>query len=693
MAAGTWVLGVYALLEIWFRDLVPALLGWVDPYTAHEDPKVLFFLLLGYLAAGALLGLASAALITALNQRAVAPERVDLFCSAVVSILLLDAFAANLLAQYEIRLWTLLVVGFSFVGVVLLCSRLFLERAPAVLAVLTNPWMIWLILLGSSSGLFHQRDSGERLPKIAGLVAFLCVAAAMIYSARRWKLQLARSWLGLAIALSGTFLLGTVPGRMAPWFPSIPDRVAGGSKTPIILISLDTVRADHLSVYGYERDTSPQLRKLAGQATLYRRAFATGNYTLPTHASMFTGLYPIRHGAHRYQEIPYHRPLERRFTTLAERLRAAGYLTLAVVANSIFLDQLSGLTQGFEYYDGRGESVPWQAPRGGKWTPRALLWSQENLNWLKRKLDPLAVRQRYRRAEAITREAVGLLERLKHRDTPFFLFLNYMDAHDPYLPPPPYDTRYGGLDTAFSWDDYHSRREALLLGSAVGLSTQAHAHVISQYDGALSYLDAQLGVLFSYLERQPWYDECLLIVTSDHGEAFGRKGLLAHGVSLYQNQIAIPMIIKYPRQKTAAVVDMLVSGVDVKPTVMDVAGLPMPSGLDGVSVALAESLDRRFVLSESYSLPAFVASFRSLNRDERAILHGAFKLIASSHDQFELFDVLNDPLELNDLADQDGAVSRDLKMRLSEWLQRVEPPRGLSERSPDQRERLEALGY
>ncbi len=433
----------------------------------------------------------------------------------------------------------------------------------------------------------------------------------------------------------------------------------------VLLISLDTVRRDHLSCYGYPRPTTPHIDAVAETGLLFTRAVAVSNWTLPTHASMLTGLYPRSHGAHYVKageesavsEVSM-AELAPSCRTLAEILDDAGYRTGAIVANSYFLQPKLGLNQGFHHYDFRQAGPPIYYRRAEEITDAALLW-------------------------------------LAEQPSPFFLFLNYMDAHAPYLPPPPYDRRFAslpdhdGMQRRFgSWKAFNERT-ARVNQSGEPLSAEEAAFFRDQYDGELAYADAQVGRLLAWLRDRDRYGETLIVVTSDHGEAFGEHGVAGHGVTLYEHQLAIPLIVKPPFGQTAERIDSRVSQVDIFPTVLAMLGLAIPETTQGASL-----LDRR---------PRDRFAQKCSKRDGRwslVVYRDAMKYLTregASRSQVELYDLGRDPMEFDDLSDADASAREAFEDSLRRWLARTRPvPRadpsevGFSE---SEKEALRALGY
>ncbi|MFW6125152.1 MAG: sulfatase, partial [Pirellulales bacterium] len=270
----------------------------------------------------------------------------------------------------------------------------------------------------------------------------------------------------------------------------------GDERPPnVLLITLDTARKDHLSCYGYARPTTPNIDAVAGESLVYHAAVAASNWTLPSHASMLTGLFPPTHGAHfvgRDQpHVPHTEPAARMASqckTLAEVLQEADYRTVAVVAQFWWLGAHYELDQGFDYYDHRAGAPPLH----------------------------------YRRADQITDLAIEWLEQDDGR--PFFLFLNYMDPHHPYVPPPPFDRRFQTASSIQSmppsWE-YFDQLQVQLLQQRRPWPAETTEFLVNAYDGEIAYMDQHVGRLFDWLRSNDYYDSTMIVITSDHGEQFG----------------------------------------------------------------------------------------------------------------------------------------------------------------------------
>lgn len=434
-------------------------------------------------------------------------------------------------------------------------------------------------------------------------------------------------------------------------------RPSNTTRPNVVLVALDTVTAEHLSLYGYARDTTPNLSRLGTVATVFRNAQAASNYTLPTQASMLTGMYPHTHGARYWDSFGGDAPLGPAPPVMAELLEDEGYATAAIVANTLFLTPDYGLQRGFAHYDVRAPSVmlPRLLPR---FSLRRLLHQAANAT---PRLAGLT--GEFRTGAEINAAAFALLDDPAFRSGPFFLFLNYMDAHAPYLPPAPYASRFSSAPLTSS-------------------STTA-------YDAALASLDARIADLVATLTTLGVYDNTLLILMGDHGEGFGEHGDVEHPSSLYANQIRVPLIIKWPHQTTGAVVDALVSDVDLLPTVMAALGRSLPPRLPGRN--LAEPGDpARAIFAEDYygnarSADGGVAS--------QAVMTGSLKLIRYDDGRLEAFDLVADPGETRNIYRTGDPTQTAMAQALERWRRSgaAQPPEGEPNRTAI--ERLRSLGY
>lgn len=668
------VLGLWEAVAV---AVVPGALARAADREFLLDWRVSAGLLVLYGGVGAVLGSLVGAALAPL-ERQLPARRARSLALAVAAWTAMAGFAIHFLVSIQAgRVPYLGRTGMASLGlpplIVLAWAMLDGARAPRGLRAALHPWAALGLLLGL---VWLTRDL-PRLPGVgelplgvtaaaaAGLAFALGLGAALLQrvaSARRWLL-IPTTALVLALC-AGT-------GRsVRPALPAPPGRPPA-SETPVVLVVLDTVRADHLSLYGYARDTDPQLRRFAEGATVFREAIMPGDFTLPSHASMFTGQHVSRHRAHTKSGVL---PDEAR--TLAEILGGSGLATAAVLANCGWLAESHGMAQGFAYYDARCGTSPFL--RVPSWYLREL-----PRRWIRRRFFPERASWRWRDAGEITDEAVVLLDHLS--GSPFLLFVNYMDAHRPLHPPPPFDTRFPGRDEGFDMQRDWSR---LLLGVPKGatVSERDRAHIASQYDGAIAYMDAELGRLFRHLAGLELFDRSLILITSDHGTSFGEPGFGArpafgHGQSVYQDVVAVPLLVKLPQQRTGRVRTDRASGLDLLPTVLDVLGLPPEPDAEGRSLA-GPPADR----------PLYAESFADEGPRARAVFAGSEKLILHADGGSELYDLARDPQEEDDLAASRADTANALREDLERWAARADASDtpALDEAA---RERLRELGY
>jgi arylsulfatase A-like enzyme len=683
---------IYGITECWFTSIVP----WIEKPSYVYTPVHRGFTALTFLAYP-LIGAAATALLTLPFRGAVARHRepgAALRALATASIVAL--FVANLLhiiflAPFVFESSVLHLVPLVAVSLVPALAALVGVMRPSLepaLRFLTNPWIVGLALTALPWVTIHLLSRDTTMVKMAAAAAVPTVIFAL-----SWLLHRGRGSRpvrpGRAAAVAGAVAVATFA---ATFFTTHTPKIAGdppqpptGTRRPnVLLIVMDTVRANHLSLYGYERRTTPRLEEFARVATLHTRMTSAADITLTTHASIFTGLYGRQHGAHRSDATPAGRPLASSFVTLAETLLAESYWTVAVVANRGYVSPHFGFDQGFLHFDSRGP-VPFLAK-----TPPFYL-----RRGVRAALLPFAPRDTFdrltRSADSINEDAFRLLEQARDRGGPFFLFVNYMDAHHPFLPPPPYDTMFPGKDESWTSVDYDRLLWAVMRHGHRAISERERNHITSQYDGAIAYEESRIHALLEHLRELSLYDDTLVIVTADHGEALGDRDLLNHGVSVYQDQVSVPLIVKYPGQKAGAVVDAWTNSVDLLPTVLDVLGLPDRPGLPGESLRrIARDADR-LVVAESF--PG--GSESNFDRTEWGLFRGPYKLIRSTAGKHELYDLERDSEESTSLYAETDTTTKRLEAELDAWLAATEA-RGDSstfEYDADVEERLRALGY
>ena len=592
--------------------------------------------------------------------------------------------------------WKLLVVPLALCAVLVLSIRS--EVWSTRFGLLTNPWVVAGLFLG-----FGQVSALEDMG-VAGqlgvplqlwyylLVGLLVLGMAIvIWPGRRWLKAsnpnriFAPNWVaaGLAVLLTGAgFALGADPSSQAAPHAAI----AGASPHPnVILIVMDTVRADHLSLYGYNRDTTPNLKKLAADAMVYPRALSAADITLTSHASMFTGLYPSWHGAYcQPPEASFGRKIEP-VPTLAETLARNGYHTVGVAAN-LYLRADFGLQRGFADF-----RIPRPVP-----VLAAESWYMLRTG-MRRAMNPFADTSQfdrlYSRADAVTREFFTMVGQPDLVQAPFFAFFNYMDAHFPYIPPRPFDRLFPGKSASATEGDLEAIQSRVVEkgGPVPPLYTN---HSVSQYDGGIAYIDSQIGQLVAWLKRANLYDNTMIVVTADHGESFGEKGLFLHGNSLYANLLHVGLLVKYPHSAHTGVVDTPVSLIDIFPTVMKVAGLEAPQGLQGRDLLDPAASQPRTLFSESFPCPAMHEPQCPGGCIMRSVVSWPNKFIWSSSGRLETYELQQDPNETHNLFGSLNLTAQALSAQLRAWIKTMPvQQKQYINLSPEEIKRFKALGY
>jgi arylsulfatase A-like enzyme len=310
-----------------------------------------------------------------------------------------------------------------------------------------------------------------------------------------------------------------------------------GGPPNVVLVSIDSLRADHLGCYGYGRATSPTLDRLADEGVLFENATSSTSWTLPAHASMFTGLPNSAHGL----DAPA-RVLSPERATLAEALQARGYRTAGFWSGP-FLHPRFGLGQGFDHYVNCAGFAFDSDPR------RANDLAHEDVT------SPRLV-------EEVTRflDDVG--------DQPFFLFVHMWDVHYDYIPPPPYDTLFD--------PDYDGPVDGRGVANALeDLAPRDLEHLIALYDGEIAWTDRHLGLMLERLDELGLAGDTVVLVTADHGEEFFEHGLFGHRKTLFEESIAVPLVVRAPGiGRRGLRVAEPVGIVDLAPTILELAGVP-----------------------------------------------------------------------------------------------------------------------
>ncbi|MFP6608764.1 MAG: sulfatase [Deltaproteobacteria bacterium] len=423
---------------------------------------------------------------------------------------------------------------------------------------------------------------------------------------------------------------------VAVLLPACSQRSAGPGELPdILLVTIDTLRADHSSAYGYGVPTMPVLERLARRGTLFERVYAPTATTSPSHAALLTGRYPRTLGVTKNGQR-----LRDNFTTLAEALGREGYQTAAFVS-SIPLRARFGFDQGFQHYDDQftvaGRSLG--RPEGGRLDRRADHTTQAVAEWMAGRHDP----------------------------RPLFVWVHYVDPHAPYQAPVAFAAR---------WPDTASPR-------------------VQAYDGEVRFADSNLGRLVYVFERAAPKAGTLVVVTSDHGEGLGQHGWMYHGINLYEEAVRVPLVFSWPGKvaegsRRTATAEL----TDVATTIFGLLGLNTPSPFDGRDLMSAYQprpvyLERRrYRSSEVYGVPVAGPMHAVIDGDRKFI-------VAPDEGRRELYDLAADPHETRDLAaGTDPGRAETLAGMIAAWTRANPEARPTREVAADGlRRRLEALGY
>lgn len=393
----------------------------------------------------------------------------------------------------------------------------------------------------------------------------------------------------------------------------IYNNVSSKKRPNIIIIVMDTARDDHLSCYGYEKETTPQLEKLVESSRIFHNAYTPGGWTPPAHASLFTGLYST---AHKVTQENW--TMSKKLLTLAEVLSGEGYNTLGIVENPM-LSKPYNFHQGFQnYYES------WKRKKKFKGN-KSLFPFREHL-------------------------------KSKKEDKPFFCFINFIAPHSPYNPPQEfYDTFLTDKSISLEanhWVDYYIDK--------INFSPAEFQHLNELYDAEILYTDFLIGEIIDLLKNHNLWENTLFIVTSDHGENIGDHGLVDHVFSLHESIIKIPLIIHYPKLFSPGSEDHSPTQlVDIFPTVLSAVGLKKKDFFfQGIDLTKNRSADR-LIFSEYYypkqvlkKYPAHIRQGQKLEkyrRRLRAVIDGDYKLIWGSDGVHQLYNIKESPDEKKNL--------------------------------------------
>ena len=560
-------------------------------------------------------------------------------------------------------------------------------------------WRRWFLYLGFLALVpawsYYTPDIGFAFKPLqyALETALLLGLMTVIYQLRAGiPLAAYRSILAVALALACIVCLHLAGGYFAGYKVQRPGLHPGQAQAAkdrpnIILIIWDAVRRDHLSIYGYETNTTPYLMENRSQLMIYNKAVSVASWSLPSHTSMFTGLYPREHGALKVpgqkNSQPGYDMVRKELDTLPEILKKHGYACAGISANSAWAGKRTRLDQGFDYfYDGPNSRshITIHFP-----LLNYLLTSFQSL-LPSRVYFPYLVS--FLTAEEINDRALKWIDALPPGQ-PFFIFFNCLEAHGPWYPPPHIARLFPDLRPELAFQKMEMRDQLILKHQP--LDEIQSRQLLAEYDAGIIYMDEQLRKLEDALRRRGLYERTMVIVTADHGEYLGEHGFIGHCIGLYSQVLDIPLLIKYPGSEPAGVNNEMIEDRAFFNLILQNAGLDAPTESYSWD-AVAESYPTPFSNEDP------LLQVRPLNLVQRAVYFGDFKYLASSDGSEELYDLRADPSETINLISRNPAKAEQGRTLLKEFLAKVpEAPRNIGQQgiplTPEQARALRALGY
>ena len=398
----------------------------------------------------------------------------------------------------------------------------------------------------------------------------------------------------------------------------------------VILITISSLRADHVGCLGYARPTTPRFDAFASRGMLFRNAFASSSWNMPTHGSIFTSRYPSEHGATHIDQR-----LNEQCRTLAEVLAGGGYYCAGFSCDPR-LTHDKGFARGFHFYDDHSVPLLLEALRFDAAAPVEI--------------------NSHRTNDLINDAAIAWLQRNTHR--PFFLFVHYYDNHWDYLPPEPYRSLYD--------PNYAGPLDGGLIAREPLYSNRPHErdvrHMIALYDGEVRQTDEDLGEFLDALQVRGEFDRSLIVVLGDHGEQFYEHGNTSHH-GLYDELTHIPLAVSIPGRSGGRTTDALVGQMDLAPTILDYVRIPMPDACRGASI-------RPLLEGRTEEIHPFLCTEYTGGAvpDMFAVRSGRYKCVWRKHEVFA-YDLSSDPAERHILAPADwNGELETLRKALADWM-------------------------
>lgn len=521
----------------------------------------------------------------------------------------------------------------------------FLEQPPGGVAGLAGHALAAAVTLGLAVGLWRWLRGADGRNRL--LTRPLGASAVALAAAAGWRA-----------------LVALAAPDVAP--PAAPAVTAPADAPSVLLIAVDTLRADHLGVYGYAKARTPHIDRLAAEGILAANAFAQSSWTRPSFATIFTSLYPSSHGAiHKAHALPD------RVETLAEVLAGAGWYTVGF-PNNVNVTRAFNFHQGFNEYTYLAPALFFRASEAAT---RLTLYNGLRLvrqRFLARRLRP---EHFYQPAVVVTDTALRWLDQPAAR-RPFFLYLHYMDPHDPYFVHPFNGEGYARVANPNPPPESADAYRAL-------------------YDGEIAYVDEQVGRLLDGLRARGLYDRTLIVLVSDHGEEFHDHGGWWHGTTLYDEQIRVPLIVKPAGGGVRGhVIEELVTTLDIMPTILAAVGVAGPAIMQGHALPLdgRPGPDRESVFAEEDLEGNVLQALRTRSTKLITANPGNPRGLAPE----ELYDMATDPKETRNLAASERTLLEEMRAALGRsYLTARSHAGAVSTTDVDSatKDRLRALGY
>lgn len=443
------------------------------------------------------------------------------------------------------------------------------------------------------------------------------------------------------------------------------DQFKKTGKPNIFLITIDTLRADALPLYGYKGIKTPALDSIGEKAFVFKQAFSQADWTFPSLSALLTGQYPtkldISVDKRIIPEINLRDRIDSKFNTLAELLRERGYYTQAILTNPWLSGEHHGFSQGFiGYYNFDSFERFFYRDRGKKAVIIKIIgrlsdrWKNNLVRFYQFITESFGKGYEIR-GQSLVNSTLPWLDKVGGKSS-FFLWLHFFDPHAPYDPPENY------LSTIGKDKDYlrYLGRDGTVRGSRVRFDPEDKKLLRQLYQREIEYLDTQLARLFSYLKERGLFDQSLIIITSDHGEAFWERGFQGHGKNFYNEEIHVPLLIKLPKQREKVLVEEPVGLIRVYPFIKQYLTTDK------------NSVEKKKVVELFTKEPFIISEANHTGTDKKAIIEDRYKFILDLNTgERELYDYINDQEEKNNLVDLRPGIANDLEKKLLKTIFKI----------------------